>query len=202
MIGWIVAAVAILAVWYIPLGLAAVYDTRGVAARLKIGPVFVQLYPKKKNAENTAKKQRKQHTPDNFEKVKKEEIDGGSYSDFLPIVKRVLDLLLKLKRKLIVKRLELQLVLAADDPADLGINYGRAWAILGNLMPQMERVFVIKKRMLDVACDFISEETLIRARIDLSIHFGKLLCIACVHGIGILKEYFSLLKLRKGGSKL
>ena len=58
----------------------------------------------------------------------------------------MLDLLADFKGKLRVDILELDLVLAGGDPCDLGIKYGKAWAAVGNLLPQLERVFVIRKR--------------------------------------------------------
>ena len=71
-------------------------------------------------------------------------------TDFLPLVKVVLQFLDGFRRKLRVNVLELKVVLAADDPCDLAVNYGRAWAAVGNLMPSLERVFVIQKRNIEV----------------------------------------------------
>ena len=44
--------------------------------------------------------------------------------------------------------MRLKVVLAGGDPCDLSLNYGRAWIALGNIMPHLERYFVIKKRTL------------------------------------------------------
>ena len=69
---------------------------------------------------------------------------GGSLLDFLPLVKIALDFLGDFRRKLRLDNLYLRLILAGSDPCDLAVNYGRAWAALGNLMPQLEKWFVIK----------------------------------------------------------
>ena len=94
------------------------------------------------------------------------------------------------------------MIMAADDPCDLAVNYGKAWAALGNLMPQLERVFVIQKREVEVECDFTASKTLIFARLDLTITFGRLLAIVIYHGIRILRQYLNIMKTRKGGAKL
>ena len=81
---------------------------------------------------------------------KAEKKKGGKVTDFLPLVKVALDFLGDFRRKLRIKHLELQLCMAGDDPCDLALNYGKAWAAVGNLIPQLERFFVIKKRDFSV----------------------------------------------------
>ena len=97
--------------------------------------------------------------------------------------------------------MELKLILAGDDPCDLAENYGKAWAALGNLMPQLERLFVIMKRNLEVECDFTASETLVTARLDLSITLGRLLKLVAVYGVRGLKEFLNFKKKRKGGAQ-
>ena len=120
--------------------------------------------------------------------------------DFLPLVKVALNFLGDFQRRLRVNRLELKLILAGGDPCDLAVNYGRAWTAVGNLMPQLERLFVIKKRDVEVECDFTASETLVIARLDLTITLGRLLGLAIVYGIRALKEFLILQKKRKGGA--
>ena len=87
------------------------------------------------------------------------------------------DFLGDFRRKLRLNNLELKLIMAGGDPANLAINYGRANAALGNLWPQLERCFVIKKRNVEIECDFESSETLIQTRADITITLGWLLAI-------------------------
>ena len=133
------------------------------------------------------------HTPDPEEK-------GGSWTDFLSLIPVVLDFLNDFRRKLRVNRLEMKLILAADDPCDLAINYGRAWAALGNLWPMLERVFVIQKRDVEVECDFTASKTLVTARMDLTITLGRMLAAVCKFALRALKEYLNIMKKRKGGA--
>ena len=126
---------------------------------------------------------------------------GGSITDFLPLVKTVLDFLGDFRRKLRVNRLELKLILAGDDPCDLGLNYGRAWAAVGNLMPQLEKVFVIQKRDVEVECDFTATQTLVIARLDLTITLGRLLAAVVRFAFRGIKQFLQIRKSRKGGAK-
>ena len=83
----------------------------------------------------------------------------------------------------------MKLIMAADDPCDLAVNYGRAWAALGNLMPILESQLVIKKRNLEVECDFTSDNTRIFARAELTITLGRVFSLGLVHGLRIIREY-------------
>ena len=98
-----------------------------------------------------------------------------------------------------MRDLQLLLVMAGDDPCDLAINYGKAWAAVGNLVPLLEQIFVIKKRNVQVACDFMGNQTCIDLKIDITITLGRLLCLASVYGFREIREYFTIINQRKGG---
>ena len=193
--GWLIALLALILLAILPLGVSAVYNIQGPLVRLIAGPVRVQLYPQKKE------KIKKEKTPKTAASKKPEEKAGGSVKDFLPLAKVALELLGDLKRKIRIKRLELKLTLAGDDPCDLGVNYGKAWAVLGNLIPRLEELFVIKKRDMEVQCDFTAEQTVIYARADITILLWQLLYLAARYGVRGLKTYQKIINERKGGAK-
>lgn len=216
--GWLIALAVIVLLAILPLGASVKYNADGPLVRIIAGPIRFTVFPMKKkekkpNKEKKPKKDKKNAQPeetvpeskDNSDKKaadKKEEKKetGGSILDFLPLVQVALDLLGDLRRKLRLNRLELKLIMAADDPCDLAINYGRAWTAIGNLFPLLERAFVIKKRDIEVECDFTASETLIIARLDITITLGRIIALAVVNGIRALREYLKIMKLRKGGA--
>ena len=146
--------------------------------------------------DKTKKPQQKKSATAKKEPSKK----GGSVKDFIPLVQVALELLNGLRRKIRINRLELKVILAGDDPCDLATNYGRAWQALGNLMPQLERCFVIKKRDLEVECDFEASQTLIFADAKVTITLGRLLGLVLWYGVKALKEFLNLQNKRKGGA--
>lgn len=197
--GWLIAAAVITLLAIAPLGVWARYDLDGLLLKLIAGPVKLTLIPgkkKEKPQEEEKKPAKTQVTKSAAPKEKK----GGSITDFLPLVQLALDLLGDVRRKLRVRRLELLLVMAGDDPCDLAVNYGRAWAAVGNLMPQLERLFVIKKKDVQVACDFTADKTTVFARVDITITLGRLLALVTVYGIKALREWIKINNLRKGGA--
>ena len=196
--GWLIALAAVAALAFLPLGIKAKYDEGGAAVWLILGPVRTLLYPSQK----TEKKQKKEAPAQSQEKKKSgSNKKGGSFSDFFPLLDAVLDFLGDLLcRKLRVKKLQAKVIMAGDDPCDLAVNYGRAWAALGNLVPLLERFFVIKKRDLQVECDFDAEKTLIDANLEITITLARLLHLGLRYGIRVLREYLKIMKLRKGGA--
>lgn len=192
---WLVAVVAIvLLIVFVPIGVRAKYDENGALVWITVGPFRSVFYPEKKNGTN-ARELASQFS-------KKKSVRGGKLSDFKPLFSDVLDLLSELKVKMRVKRLDCCLILAGTDPCDLAVNYGRAWTAIGNLMPLLERWFKIKKRNVEVECDFCADKTLVYANIHITISLIRLIKIILVQGSRIMKKYESIIEQRKGGANL
>lgn len=211
--GWLIALGILTALAILPLGVSAQYDSGGALVRLILGPVKLILYPRphstpkkekkpkeKKQEEKTSEKKTQEASAPDKKKEASSDSQGGDWKDFLPLFRVTMDFLGNFSRKLRVRDLEMKLILAGDDPCDLAVNYGRAWAALGNLMPKLERFLVIRKRNLEVECDFTSEKTLVFVRLELTITLGRLLGLAVVYGIRGLREYLKISKKRKGGA--
>ena len=201
---WLIALAVILLLIFlillIPLGVSATYDDRGPLVKVIAGPVRFRIYPKKKDDRAGKKKESKKAAGASGRARKEQKKKGGRFKEFMPYVQMGLDLLNDLRRKIKVKRLELKLILAGDDPCDLGIAYGSAWAAVGNLIPLLEQCFVIKKRNIDVGCDFTADETLVTARLDMTISFGRILALAGVYGYRALREYLKSMNNKEGGA--
>lgn len=220
--GWLIALGIITLLAVLPLGVSVKYDEDGVLLKLIIGPVKITLFPRPKKDQKPKKKKEKtkekkeepkpepaqqpaqEATPQTPDKKPEEKTEkkksGGSVTDFLPLVKTALDMLGAFRRRLRLNVLDLKLIMAADDPCDLAVNYGRVWAAVGNFLPRLEKVFVIKKRNIEVECDFMAAETKIIARLDLTITLGRILATVVVYGVRALIQFLKINKKRKGGA--
>lgn len=200
--GWLIASAVIVLLAILPLGVSAIYDEAGPLIRLIFGPVKLRVFPaRKKSSDRKKEKSKKQKEKPAAQSGKAQSASkGGKLKDFLPIVHTILDFLVDFHRKIRVNRLEMKLTMAGDDPCDLAVNYGRAWALLGNLDPQLDRFFIIKKKDLQIQCDFEDTDTRVTARLDLTITLGRLLALAARYGVRVLREFLSIMKLRKGGA--
>lgn len=202
--GWVIAFGILVLLAIIPVGVYAAYNSEGVFLRIIAGPARITILPKKekKSKEKVAKpkKDKTVKSANSASSGEKKQEKGGSITDFLPLLQIAFDFLGEFRRKLRVDRLELKLILAGGDPCNLAINYGKAWAAVGNLMPQLERFLVIKKRDVNVECDFVGSQTLIIARLELTITIGRILSMAVRYGIRALLEYLKIINKRKGGN--
>ena len=211
--GWIITLGILVLLAILPLGASVQYDADGPLVKLIAGPVRIKLFPRSKKTKKEKKPKeakaeqkpaaKKKSTRKKTEETKAEpekKKSGGPVTDFLPLLKVALDLLNDFRRKLRVNRLEAKVVMAGGDPCDLAINYGRAWTAIGNLMPRLEEVLVIKKRDIDVECDFTASETTVYVRLDLTITLGRILAIAVVYGFRAVVELIKINNKRKGGA--
>lgn len=209
---WIITLVILFLLAILPLGASAKFDTDGLLVKILAGPIRLKVYPTKKKDKSPKKEKRPKGKSIEIEKKtqpstapddarpKEEKKKGGSLTGFLPLAQVALDFLGDFRRKLRVDRLELKLIMAAEDPCDLAVDYGRTWAAMGNLFPLLEHCFVIKKRDVEVECDFTADETKIWVRLDISITLGRLLVLLARYGIRALAEFLKISKSRKGGA--
>lgn len=211
--GWLIALGILLAIEMIPVGLRVRYNDAGMRLWVLAGPVRINLYPrpqkeKKEKQENAPQKDKKPTTGKKASEQKEAKTDpaaapekGGRLTDFLPLAQMALEFLGDFRRKLRLDNLYFRLILAGEDPYQVAVSYGRCWAAVGNLLPQLDRLFVIQKRDIEVECDFTASETLVIFHLDLTITIGRLLTTAGKFSVRVLKEYLKIRKKRKGGAK-
>ena len=221
--GWMITFAVLFGLTILPLGVSVLYDEDGPVVRIVAGPLKIKVFPlKKKPKKDKPKKEKEPKKPQKSKKAtagaetvpeasaapapeKKPapaQKKGGSLLDFLPLVKVALDLLNDLRRKLRVDHLKLHLTLGGGDPADLAVNYGRMNASLAGLIAQLERFLVIRKRDVHIDCDFAADQTVILARVDLTITLGRILSIAAIYGVRALMTFLKIKKQQEGGADL
>ena len=197
--GWLITLAILVLIAVLPVGISVCYDADGFRAFVKASVVRFQVFPLPEKEKKPKKKTKKAAKPTQKQPAKKqteEKKQGGSLTDFLPIVRLALDLLDDFRRKLRVDVIEADLVLAGGDPCDLAINYGKVCAALGNLWPRLEEFLTIKKRDVKVQCDFEGDKTLVTARVDLTITVGRIFRIGIFHGVKIFKEFIHIFVCR------
>ena len=211
--GWLIALLILFLLAILPLGVSVIYNADGPLIRVVAGILKIKVFPgKKKDPDRPPKEKKKKEkkskdiskkNADKKTAVKKQDSKkGGSVTDFIPFVQLAFDFLVDFRNKLRLNCLELNVIMAGGDPADLAINYGKAWAALGNLWPKLETWFVIRKRDVQIQCDFEGSETTVYARLDLTITLGRLLSLVFRYAIRGLKEFLKFRKKRNGGNSL
>ena len=212
--GWLIALSILTVIGFIPLGGFVRYDSRGFVVKIIAGFLRITVFPvKKKTKKNKPQPAKQEKNPKQSDKPETaeanpqqhqqkpegEENKGGKIQDFLPLVRIALDFLNQFRKMLCINHLQLKLILAGEDPCDLAVNYGRAWAALDNLLPLLEKVITIKKRDLEVECDFAADETRITAQAELTLSFWQMVFLGAVYGFQLIKELLIFKKKQKGG---
>ena len=187
---WLIILGILLFVAFVPFFAHFSYDESGCRFRVLWGIIPIKHLPGKKRQNNKEKPKKKTLS----------ETSGGKLSELIPIVKIGCGFLNALRKKMKLK-LELHVLMAGDDPCDLAINYGRAWAATGSLIPLLEESFIIKKRKIQIDCDFGAEETLVKAKLCAHIATWKLIGIAAKYGVRLLKHYTKSMKSKESGVK-
>lgn len=198
MSGWVIFGIVIavfVLIGCIPVGVDARYMENELSLRLKIGLLKIQVLPAKpkkaapKKKKKTAKKAAASETPE--KPKKKVSMPKLTLSDILALVDLACDTLGDLRRKLRVEVLTLHVVLGGDDPAKAAMQYGSAWAAIGVINPQLDRLFVIKKRDIQPILDYNEKEMKISAQLALTITIGRALSLGLKAGARFLKLWIN-----------
>lgn len=169
-----------------PVGVRVRYQDDALKIWYTIGPIRLLRYP-----EDDDTHEKRKNSKINIRTVLNEPIKANRrydnvIGDFWAELKTTLELFWFLRPKLRIKRLVLKLHLAGEDPAALALQYGGAWAAIGGLLPLLEEAFVLKKRQLDVDCNFNGGTTSLDAKLDITIGLGRLLWCLVRYSIDVL----------------
>lgn len=199
----------------LPAGAECRYDGETLIF-LRIGFLKLQLIPEKpknrkrrdkeaaqaeKKKEAKARKKREKKEAALIQKKRKEDKIKQPLPDkiagLIPFVKLVAELLGTLRRKLLIKKLLLHISLAGSDPAKVGVNTGRAWAVIASAMPILKNRFRIRSSDVQVSPDFVGTKTEIFVVLYLRFLVGDLIALAVKYEIKALKLYFKWKKQQK-----
>ena len=152
---------ALLLLGQIRFGAQVLYSSAGVKLKLKIGPVKITLLPQKE-------KKRPEKKPKKPKKPKKA-AEGPPLGpeEIIALVKQALPVALeaagRLKRKIRVDRLYLDVAVGGEDPAAAATAYGGLNAAIGMIWPLGEQNLHVKDRRIRTRADFLETRT----RVDL-----------------------------------
>ena len=206
MIGWIIAlaVVALLvSIPFWPVGLVVVYRENGLELAVRLGFLKFKLDP-----DGTALRdlivpvlEKEVEVFATTVKAKVSHEKGGKLSDLVPLLKALWHLLGDLRRKVQVKRLDMNLVLAGEDPCTLALNYGKAWAAVGNITALLDSFLVIKKRNVQVNADFLGDTTRVYLKLYANMTIARLFGLLMHFGLPLREEYNKFLNPNEGGSE-
>lgn len=152
---------ALLLLGQIRFGAQVLYSSAGVKLKLKTGPVKFTLLPQKEKI-RPEKKPKKPKKP-------KKAAEGPPLGpeEIIALVKQALPVALeaagRLKRKIRVDRLYLDVAVGGEDPAAAATAYGGLNAAIGMIWPLVEQNLHVKDRRIRTRADLLETRT----RVDL-----------------------------------
>ena len=177
---WIVLGSILLALVLISLirvGGFSEYSKSGLLAKLKVGPVYVTVYPMKRKPkkEKKAKKEKEKKKPPEEEPPAK---PGGSLEQFKRYMPLLADAAGRAKQKIRIDRLYFDFIAAASDPALAAMEYGYANAAIGMIWPLFENNFKVKERRIRTAIDFQTTAPTVCVYAALSLTIGQAVALS------------------------
>lgn len=204
MIGWLIALAVVLllaSIPFWPVGLVAVYREGGLEIAIRLGFLRFKLDPEGSTLKDLIVPVVKKEAEILVATIKAKKEEGGKLSDLLPLLNAIWKLLGDLRRKVRVKRLDMCLTLAGGDPCDLALNYGKAWAAVGNIVSFLENFLTIKKRNVQVNTDFLGDTTRVYLKVFANMTIWRLFSLLMKHGLPLRDEYKKFLNIDEGGTE-
>lgn len=175
------------------IGAKVEYRQEGLFVWLRLGIVHIPVFPMRAKGSERAKKK----------KIPAEKKPKGGLLElvtaFIPVV---LDTVKKLRRKIRVDKLDMQLTAAAADPGDAALQYGRANAILGSLWQPISEAFHVRDGHGAVSVDFKQTKPTLYLLASLSLTIGQTIFLAVVFGARALAVLIRTQNKRKKDTEL
>lgn len=167
------------------------YAAGGLRVRIRLGPLRLTVYPLRMKKKKRPKKEKAPPRPQAWAGKP----GGGSLALLRELLTLAAEAAGRLRRKLRVDRLDLELVLAAGDPAAAALAFGGTNAALGMILPLLEQNFDIRRRNIRTAVDFERKTPAVTLGAAVTLTIGQGAALAFHLG---RKALPALLQYRKG----
>lgn len=181
-----VAAVLLILLLTLKLGIECYYENETFRLKIKAGPVKKTVFPGKTTAKKGSKasceKRSEEKTREKDKKNKKLQ-----FRDILDIIRIVLETSGRFFKRLSIDELRLMYVSRNEDPYKAVMNYGAFNAAIGAFLPILHKSISVKKEKIDSNVDFSSDRSVIEGGLILTIRFGQLIFVAICAAVAFLK---------------
>lgn len=184
-----VAAVLLILLLTLKLGIECFYENESFSLKVKVGPVKKTVFPGRAGAgkSKSGKSGGAEKGSEDKKQRKNKRGKALQFRDILDIAKIALETIGRFFRKLSIDELKLLYISRNEDPYKAVMNYGAFNAAMGAFLPLLRRAFKVKKEEINSDVDFSSDEPLVEGSLILTIHFGQLIFVAICAAIAFLK---------------
>lgn len=177
---WLWILLALLVLFLMPAWLYVDYADETTYLRVGFCGIRVTVLPKRK-------KRRKKKNAMLPRTQKKRTIQSvyASAKRYFPLVKASMELIPDVMHQIVIDELKVYVTLSDDDPADLALHYGQAWAAIGWLVGCITNLFRLRRQDVRPIIDQKSENFSLQASVKVRVSLWR----ACWVGIRFLKRY-------------
>lgn len=178
--GWLIFGGILLvlaALSWLRLGVRVVYNVDGLFVFIRLGPLYVKVYPPKPKREKPKRtKQPKPRKAKSRGPQQEEQKPGGALKVLKELIHPMLEAGGKFLHRLQVDVLQVTYVVpGAEDPAGAALLYGGTAAGVGIGLPVLENTFSkVKHKDISVSVDFSAREPVVKLRMGLSIRIYQM----------------------------
>ena len=175
---WIVlgcVALVLVLVALAPVCAKADYTPKGLVLTLSLGFLSISVYPRpEKKRKKKGKKQPKKAQPPKEEKnAPKPARTLGNWKQFRQYLPLICQAAGELRRKMVVRHLNIHLVWAGENPAAAAIGYGAIHGVIGGIWNLVDGSFREKDHKFVVDLDYDKKEPQIAAKAVVSLRVGQ-----------------------------
>ena len=175
---WIVlgcVALVLVLVALAPVCAKADYTPKGLVLTLSLGLLSIPVYPRpEKKRKKKGKKQPKQdQSPKEEKNAPKPARTLGNWKQFRQYLPLICQAAGELRRKMVVRHLNIHLVWAGENPAAAAIGYGAIHGVIGGIWNLVDGSFRVKDHKFVVDLDYDKKEPQIAAKAVVSLRVGQ-----------------------------
>ena len=185
-----VLLIILLVLWFLSLiriGGRVSYGQEGVFVTALAGPLRIRLLPAKERPKKK-KKPKKEKKPKKKPKEKKPRPEGqpGTLSRLMQLLPVAAQAAGRLKRKIRIDDLELQLIWGGSDPAAIALGYGQANGVLGMIWPVFANNFKVKRHSFQIGMDYNATQPMVELQAALTMTIGQIVTLGVHYGVKAL----------------
>ena len=160
-------------------GVTIVYGQDGLEVTAIVGVIPIKIHPSDKKKPKKKKKAKKSvsEIADMLLRRKKDDKKPGKLETFLELLRLAKDVLNRIRKKLLIKNLDIHFVSAGKDPMQAALMYGSANAVYGALEPVLKRYFRLRHLNFTSDADFEKTKPLIYVNATFSIAVWEVLYV-------------------------
>ena len=185
--GWMVLGCVVLVLvllLLVSLCAKAQYAKEGFRLNLAFGPVTIPVYPRpKKKPKKSKQKLTQPSTHKEKKSPQKPELSLGSFHTFRRYLPLICEAAGELRRKMVVRHLNIHLVWAGENPASAAIGYGMIHGVIGGIWNLVDGSFRVKDHKFVVDLDYDKKEPQVQLQAVLSLTLGQIVGFGIRYGM-------------------